>query len=96
MPAADESLEEEAEPTHESDSDDMPVAAVRRPNKTPLRRNEKHGMVDADDPGPAGLAPGLGTMFQPAVDWLSDDRRAEYARWKKTILREITMLEGKA
>ncbi|KAK5166205.1 uncharacterized protein LTR77_008466 [Saxophila tyrrhenica] len=87
-----EILEDELE---DADDQDTPVA-VARPAKTPLRRGEKHGATDEDDPGPAGLLPGLGTMFQPAVDWLSDDRRAEFARWKKGILREVALVEGKA
>jgi origin recognition complex subunit 6 len=86
--------------THEDEADEVEQhiysdedAIIRtprstRPAKTPLRRKEKHGTADDDDLGPAGLLPGLGTMFQPAVDWLSDDRRLEYDRWKKTILRQ--------
>ena len=85
-----EDVEEEPE---DEDDEDVDVAAVKRPAKTPLRRKEKH--VDVDDLGAAGLLPGLGTMFQPAVDWLSDDRRSDYARWKKTILREVAAVEAK-
>lgn len=67
-----------------------------RPAKTPLRRKEKHASRDTEDePGAAGLLPGLGTMFQPALDWLSEERRAEYVVWKQGIMSEIDSLEMK-
>ena len=78
-----------AEDDKEEDIADEPLTPRKRPAaKTPLRRKEKHGNIEDDDMGAAGLLPGLGTMFQPAIDWLSDERRAEYAQWKKQILRE--------
>ena len=83
------------EPDNEDDEDNI-TAAAKLPAKTPLRRKEKHGTADVDEIGAAGLLPGLGTMFQPAVDWLSDERRADYARWKRSILREVAMVEGTA
>ena len=86
------------------DEDEGPVTPRKRPSKTPLRRKEKHGGKAAlafeglfeDDLGAAGLLPGLGTMFQPAIDWLSDERRADYAKWKKSILKECAAIEAKA
>lgn len=77
------------------DGDDVPTTPRRRPAKTPLRRKEKHESrkIDEDEFGAAGLLPGLGTMFQPAVDWLSDDRRTEFAAWKEDILGSIAMVE---
>ena len=59
--------------------------------KTPLRRKEKRGSGGDDGVGAAGLLPGLGTMFQPAVDWLSEERREEYVRWKRDVLREAVV-----
>lgn len=64
--------------------------------KTPLRRAEKHGKRAVDgveDLGAAGLLPGLGTMFQPALDWLSDERRADFVEWREAILREASQME---
>ncbi|KAK5112668.1 hypothetical protein LTR85_011179 [Meristemomyces frigidus] len=81
----------------DGDDDDGEERAtpVTRPSKTPLRRKEKHAKFDdgLEDVGAAGLLPGLGTMFQSAVDWLSDERRAEYAMWKKGIMRDIAVIE---
>ena len=73
-------------------SDDILPPTAKRPAKTPLRRKEKHAKrSDGEDerPGPAGLLPGLGTMFQPSIDWLSEERREDYAVWKREVMREI-------
>ncbi|KAM3417452.1 hypothetical protein BST61_g5698 [Cercospora zeina] len=88
----------------EDESEGEAATPRERPTKTPLRRKEKHGgkaalPVDGlseDDVGAAGLLPGLGTMFQPAIDWLSDERRADYSKWKKSILKECATIEAKA
>ncbi|CAK3939296.1 origin recognition complex subunit 6 like [Lecanosticta acicola] len=76
-----------------------PMKKKKQPHKTPLRRKEKHGGKTADDldvVGPAGLLPGLGTMFQPAIDWLSEERRRDFAQWEKGIMKEIIAVEQKA
>jgi origin recognition complex subunit 6 len=105
VPVREEGLDPEGEVGGEIDEDDEgeemgPVTPRKRPAPTPLRRKEKRGGKRADDGwedevGAAGLLPGLGTMFQPAIDWLSDERRAEYAQWKKGIMREIAVIEQK-
>ncbi|KAK3715381.1 hypothetical protein LTR37_007109 [Vermiconidia calcicola] len=103
VPSVEDQVAETAEVDGDEVAEDMAMAdtasstPVKAPSKTPLRRKEKHASAPGgyDELGPAGLLPGLGTMFQPAVDWLSDERRAEYARWKKGILREAAMVEVK-
>lgn len=88
----------------QSEEDEGPVTPRRkRFAKTPLRRKEKHGGKRADGDGglvgqgevvgAAGLFPGLGTMFQPAIDWLSEENRADYVQWKRWILAEISASE---
>lgn len=69
---------------------------TRRTAKTPLRRQEKHAKRSGDDFGGAGLLPGLGTMFQPAIDWLSDERRASYIDWKNGIMHRLQVIESSA
>ncbi|KAH9827845.1 Origin recognition complex subunit 6 (ORC6) [Teratosphaeria destructans] len=76
------------------------VRPATGPSKTPLRRQEKHARrrygsakPGEDEVGPSGLQVGLGTMFQNAVDWLSEERREEYARWEEEILRECAEME---
>ncbi|KAL4773126.1 hypothetical protein BDW60DRAFT_185619 [Aspergillus nidulans var. acristatus] len=43
-----------------------------------------------------GLLPGLGTMMQDRVDWLSPERREDYAEWKADILARIEQAESAA
>ncbi|KAF2160690.1 hypothetical protein M409DRAFT_70233 [Zasmidium cellare ATCC 36951] len=90
-------LEPEIEDSEENDDEDVLVTSKKRPYKTPLQRKEKHGGKAAfdleDDVGAAGLLPGLGTMFQPTIDWLSDERRRDFVQWKKGILKEINAME---
>ncbi|KAK4621571.1 hypothetical protein CLAFUW4_06941 [Fulvia fulva] len=82
----------------ENDEDDA-ITPRKKPYKTPLRRKEKHGgklaVDDEDEVGPSGLLPGLATMFQSSIDWLSDERRADFALWKRGIVKEITAIEAK-
>ena len=40
-----------------------------------------------------GLLPGLGTMMQDRVDWLSPDRQDDYVEWKADIMERIRTLE---
>lgn len=83
----------------EVDEEGLTPAKSVRPSKTPLRRKEKHGgkLVNGiESVGAAGLLPGLGTMFQPALDWLSEERRREFSAWKKGIMKEIMAVEQRA
>ncbi|KAK5109507.1 hypothetical protein LTR62_006959 [Meristemomyces frigidus] len=85
-------------PNEEEEGDDNnDRTPIKRPSKTPLRRKEKHASRPIDntpeDLGPAGLLPGLGTMFQPAVDWLSEERRIGYRVWEKEIYQRMAVVE---
>lgn len=80
----------------EGDENNGLVTPRRQPAKTPLRRREKHSqrkIGDEDVYGAAGLLPGLGTMFQPAVDWLREDRREDFAVWKQDLLTSVEAIE---
>jgi origin recognition complex subunit 6 len=35
-------------------------------------------------------------MFQPAVDWLSEERRAEFDAWKEDLLESVAVVEQNA
>jgi origin recognition complex subunit 6 len=80
------------------DEDNGPATPRRQPAKTPLRRKEKHSQrkIGEEEENPAGLLPGLGTMFQPAVDWLSEERRAEFDAWKEDLLESVAVVEQNA
>ncbi|OJK04379.1 hypothetical protein ASPACDRAFT_55868 [Aspergillus aculeatus ATCC 16872] len=43
-----------------------------------------------------GLLPGLGTMMQDRVDWLSEDRREDFLIWKAEILARCDQIEKAA
>ncbi|KAE8162215.1 origin recognition complex, subunit 6 [Aspergillus tamarii] len=43
-----------------------------------------------------GLLPGLGTMMQDRVDWLSDDRKEDYLEWKAAVLTRIEQIQKNA
>lgn len=60
------------------------------------RHKKDHLLDEASTRG--GLLPGLGTMMQDRVDWLSDDRMEDYLEWKRDILKRVETLErtGKA
>lgn len=81
-----------------SNGEHGPTTPRHQPAKTPLRRKEKHSQrkIGEHEENPAGLLPGLGTMFQPAVDWLSEERRAEYEAWKEDVLGSVAALEQEA
>jgi origin recognition complex subunit 6 len=85
---------------HGADYDELsgPNTPRRRPAKTPLRRKEKHSQrrIGEEEQNPAGLLPGLGTMFQPAVDWLSEERRMEFEEWKEELLGSVALIEVEA
>jgi origin recognition complex subunit 6 len=35
-------------------------------------------------------------MFQPGVDWLSEERRAEFDAWKEDLLADVALIEQRA
>ncbi|KAM0704809.1 hypothetical protein Q7P35_007595 [Cladosporium inversicolor] len=78
------------------DEDNTPATPPRQPAKTPLRRKEKDSQrkIGEEEENAAALLPGLGTMFQPAVDWLSEERRAEFDAWKEDLLGELAAVEA--
>lgn len=90
--------ESSTDPATGHNEDNGPATPRRQPAKTPLRRKEKHSQrkVGEEEENPAGLLPGLGTMFQPAVDWLSEERRAEFEAWKEDLLDSVAVVEQNA
>lgn len=83
--------------TGSDDDNNGPAIPRRQSAKTPLRRKEKHSQrkIGEDEQNPAGLLPGLGTMFQPAVDWLCEERRADFDAWKEDLLGEVAAVEAR-
>ena len=86
-----ENEEEQANQDWEQQNAEEKLVPRKRPAKTPLRRQEKRARVDGDedDVGPAGLLPGLGTMFQPTVDWLSEEKASYFAHWRHEVMEAM-------
>ncbi|KAJ6024129.1 hypothetical protein N7540_004926 [Penicillium herquei] len=66
--------------------------AAFRGVKLPKRNDGTSGPSQnsrSNNPTHGGLLPGLGTMMQDRVDWLSEDRREEFVEWKADILARI-------
>ncbi|KAL4996087.1 origin recognition complex, subunit 6 [Aspergillus recurvatus] len=76
-----------------SDGDGHPIeGANKRLKSLPGDR----GLFASEDTSRRGLLPGLGTMMQDRVDWLSPERREDYAEWKADILAQIEQAEAAA
>lgn len=64
--------------------------------------NERKGMATglgsilSKDAARGGLLPGLGTMMQDRVDWLSEDRREDYMEWKADMMARIEQIQAAA
>ncbi|KAI9732125.1 MAG: hypothetical protein M1834_004221 [Cirrosporium novae-zelandiae] len=59
----------------------------------PSRKKAKFGQANLAE---GILLPGLGTMMQDRVDYLSDDRRADYLEWKSEVVARIDEIEKTA
>ncbi|PYH96599.1 hypothetical protein BO71DRAFT_348685 [Aspergillus ellipticus CBS 707.79] len=51
------------------------------------------GPLAAGNSSRRGILPGLGTMMQDRVDWLSEDRQEDYVEWKADMLARIEQIE---
>jgi origin recognition complex subunit 6 len=81
---------------HDEDDDEInqDVPSLLGTNKR-LRIDRSDGATAPLDTGfqEHGLLPGLGTMMQDQVDWLSEDRREDFQEWKEDLLKQIRKLE---
>jgi len=68
--------------------DARPEQAERASSKRRKLRNSQD-LLQADESLRGGLLPGLGTMMQERVDWLSPDRQEDYIAWKAEIMKRI-------
>ena len=59
----------------------------------PLIPGTRREIRSLEESEPEYLQPGLGTMMQDKVDYLSDERRRDYLEWKTDILLRIQELE---
>jgi origin recognition complex subunit 6 len=78
--AAEEELDGNYDHNNDDDDDVELVVARKR------RRRQEIPSGDGERGDPEGtLLPGLGTMMQESVDWLGEDRRADYLQWRAGV-----------
>ncbi|KAJ5584906.1 Origin recognition complex subunit 6 [Penicillium hispanicum] len=63
--------------------------AAFRGIKLPKRHSATNPGTNPGHAPRGGLLPGLGTMMQDRVDWLSEDRREDFIEWKSDIMARI-------
>ncbi len=57
------------------------------------RKKRKKTDLGNDERDPEGtLLPGLGTMMQESIDWLSEDRQADYVCWRAGIEKKLAQV----
>lgn len=76
--------DEEGNSYRHLDEEDAAFRGVKLP-----KRNDGVRAGHSDTVTHGGLLPGLGTMMQERVDFLSEDRREDYVEWKADILARI-------
>ncbi|KAJ5227500.1 uncharacterized protein N7469_007506 [Penicillium citrinum] len=63
--------------------------AALRGVKLPKRKDGTATARSNNGNSHGGLLPGLGTMMQDRVDWLSEDRQEDFVEWKADIMSRI-------
>ncbi|ERF71607.1 hypothetical protein EPUS_00596 [Endocarpon pusillum Z07020] len=58
------------------------------------RKKRKRTDIGNDERDAEGtLLPGLGTMMQESIDWLGEDRQADYMRWRAGVEKKLNQLD---
>lgn len=78
--------DEEGNSYRRLDEEDAAFRGVKLPKRNDGSAGARTG---SSKPVHGGLLPGLGTMMQDRVDYLSEDRREDYVEWKADILARI-------
>ncbi|QSS50776.1 origin recognition complex subunit 6 (ORC6) [Histoplasma capsulatum var. duboisii H88] len=74
----------------DDDDDDEIVSPQKR--RVIRRQNQRRG-ENRDAKAQGGLQPGLGTMMQDRLNWLSEDMREDYLEWKEGVMKRIHAIE---
>jgi hypothetical protein len=90
-----DAIGEENEVENEEEDDDVDVILSSKRRRKTGGRSGSGGEIEQDqDDDPEGvLLPGLHTMMQNAVDFLSEERTRVYVNWKKQFLRKLDRLD---
>lgn len=82
--------DEEGRSYQDLDEEDAALRGVRLP-----KRQNAASSASVSAPR-GGLLPGLGTMMQDRVDWLSEDRHEDFVEWKADILARMEGMQSTA
>jgi origin recognition complex subunit 6 len=82
--------DEEGRSYQDLDEEDAVLRGVRLPKR---QNAASSGSVSAPR---GGLLPGLGTMMQDRIDWLSEDRQEDFVEWKADILARMEGMQSTA
>lgn len=81
------------------DEEDAALRGVKLPKRrkaTTTADNGRGARSSQSDSQPRrGLLPGLGTMMQDRVDFLSEDRQEDFVKWKADILSRIEGMQSR-
>lgn len=80
--------DEEGNSYRHLDEEDAAFRGVKLPKRHDGAGNSK-SRSSKPEASHGGLLPGLGTMMQDRVDWLSEDRREDFVEWKADIMSRI-------
>ncbi|EEH48924.2 uncharacterized protein PADG_05003 [Paracoccidioides brasiliensis Pb18] len=75
-----------------NDGDKDIIVGLKR--KRALRMESRRRSRDGMEKPRGGLQPGLGTMMQDRLNWLSEDKRGDYLEWKAGIMGRIRAIES--
>ncbi|CAI7662526.1 unnamed protein product [Penicillium manginii] len=78
--------DEEGNSYRNLDEEDAALRGVKLPKRREDAAGPRSGSGSASR---GGLLPGLGTMMQDRVDWLSEDRQEDFVEWKAEIMSRI-------
>ena len=81
--------DEEGNSYRNLDEEDAAFRGVKLPKRHAVANGTGKNKSRSDSALHAGLLPGLGTMMQDRVDWLSEDRREDFIEWKADFLARI-------
>lgn len=90
VPQAGELFEEDGEYASGEDED---VADEGGDGPATKRLKSGRRLLLPKDASRKGLLPGLGTMMQDRVDWLSPDRKDDFLEWKGDVMARIEQME---
>ncbi|OJD27939.1 hypothetical protein ACJ73_00667 [Blastomyces percursus] len=76
----------------QDDDDDEEIVSPQK--RRVIRQENQRRSQNGDAKAKGGLQPGLGTMMQDRLNWLSEDKKAEYLEWKEGVMERIRAIEN--